>query len=68
VGVSEDSLQEVSSPNGDPDVNETELYTGFMEEHGVIDAQFGVDESPLIKHDKPYPLTLISNVQKVEVN
>lgn len=68
VGVSEGTLQVATTPNGDPDVQETSLYTGFMEEHGVINAQFGVDESPLIKHDQPYPLTLISNVQKVEVN
>jgi len=68
VGVSEDELQVANSPNGDSDLTTTELYTGFMEEHGVINAQYGVDESPLIKHNQPYPLVLVSNVQKVEVN
>ena len=68
VGVAEDTVQQADSPNGSPDDSTTALYTGFMEEHGVINAQFGVDEAPLIKHDQPYPLTLVSNVQKIEVN
>lgn len=44
------------------------LYTGFGRELPVRGSLFGVDKVPTIKHDRPYPLTLVSLVVKTDFN
>lgn len=44
------------------------LYTGFGRELPVRGSLFGVDKVPTIKHDKPYPLTVVSLVVKTDFN
>jgi len=44
------------------------LYTGFGRELPVMGSLFGVDKVPTIKHDKPYPLTVVSLVVKTDFN
>jgi hypothetical protein len=44
------------------------FYTGFGKELPVRGSVFGVDKVPTIKHDRPYPLTLVSLVVKTDFN
>ena len=44
------------------------FYTGFGKELPVRGSLFGVDKVPTIKHDLPYPLTLVSLVVKTDFN
>jgi len=44
------------------------FYTGFGKELPVRGSLFGVDKVPTIKHDRPYPLTLVSLVVKTDFN
>ena len=44
------------------------FYTGFGKELPVRGSFFGVDKVPTIKHDRPYPLTLVSLVVKTDFN
>lgn len=44
------------------------VYTGFMEEEPINDAQFNIDQPPAIVHDKPYPLTIVAYTLKTQVN
>lgn len=56
VGFSMDNLEEIQPSGG------VSLFTGYTEEHTILDSNFDVDEIPLIVQDKPYPLTIVSNV------
>lgn len=62
VGFSEDNLEPISPAGGDS------LFTGFTEEHTILDSQFGEDETPIIVQDKAYPLTLVSAVLKTDLH
>ena len=44
------------------------FYTGFGKDLPVRGSLFGVDKVPTIKHDRPYPLTLVSLVVKTDFN
>ena len=44
------------------------FHTGFGKELPVRGSLFGVDKVPTIKHDRPYPLTLVSLVVKTDFN
>lgn len=44
------------------------FFTGFGKELPVRGSLFGVDKVPTIKHDRPYPLTLVSLVVKTDYN
>ena len=44
------------------------FYTGFGKELPVRGSLFGTDKVPTIKHDLPYPLTIVSLVVKTDFN
>lgn len=62
VGFHMDNLEEI-----DP-CSDGALFTGFTEEHTILDSNFDVDETPFIVQDKAYPLTLVSNVIKTDLH
>lgn len=62
VGFQMDNLEEIEPTGGNS------LFTGFTEEHTILDSNFDVDETPLIVQDKAYPLTLVSNVIKTDLH
>ena len=69
VGFNTATTQEIEAEGIAPDSTESpSLYTGFVKEHNIIGSQFAVDEVPIIIQDKAYPLTVVSNTMKVEVN
>jgi len=62
IGFSEDNLEEIAPAGGNS------LFTGFTEEHTILDSNFDVDETPIIVQDKAYPLTIVSLVIKTDLH
>lgn len=62
IGFSEDALEQIEPAGG------LALFTGFTEEHTILDSNFDVDETPIIIQDKAYPLTIVSAVIKTDLH
>jgi len=60
IGFDINNLEPIAPSGG------TSLFTGFTEEHTILDSNFDVDETPIIVQDNAYPLTIVSCVLKTD--